>query len=355
MTSRRTSATLASQWLRRRLLWTAVLLLICLGGAGLATAVDRPATQAARPELSRAADRAAAPWLEELEAALRTLDGDVSALSGAARRVLVEVSALAGGRLESSVAAGDAIAERLLETHASAVALRESPAAGVEPWRLGQQNLERLALVDGALVAAGGLPALWREIADRGRLAAALLETLAGHDELALAGVRAGTESRWADAVAALEAALGELERVAGVGQALRGPDPGQPLDELLAAHRRHDEALLALYRYMAEGGSLDDARATDLRAGVEAARLPLPTPTATLQEVTAGVAGPALSEGLSAIEEARASILEALGPPAEALGPPGEGLGPPAEALGAPDEALGPPGEGLGASGGGA
>lgn len=313
MTSRRSSVTLASQWLRRRLLWTAVLLLICLGGAGLATAVDRPATQAVRPELSWATDRAAAPWFEEMMAALRLLDADVSALSGAARRVLVGVSLLAGDQLESSAAAGDAIAERLREILASAVALRETPPADVEPWRLGDQDLERLERIDAALVAAGSLPPLWRDISDRGRLAGELLEILARHDELALDGVRAGSESRWDEAVGALEAALLELEPAADVRRRLGEDADAQRLDELLAAHRRHDEALLALYRHMVDGGSLDDPRATDLREAVEAARMPLPTPTETLQRVLAEVAGPALSDGLSEIEGARASILEAL------------------------------------------
>jgi len=314
MTSRRTSVALASQWLRRRLFWTAVLLLICLGGAGLATAVDRPATQAVRPEVSWAIDRDAAPWLEEMLAALRTLDDDVAALSGAARRVLVEVNVLAGAQLEPAVAAGDAIAERLLETLADAVAVREAPVAGVEPWRLGDQNLERLERIDRALVAAGGLPPLWRDIAERGRLAGQLLETLTGHDELAVAGVRAGSESRWEEAVGALQAVVQQLEQATSLRPRLGEAADAEPLDELLAAHGRHDEALLALYRYMAEGGSLGDTRATELRVAVEAARLPLPTPAERLQEVVIAVCGPALSEGLSAIEEARASILEALG-----------------------------------------
>jgi hypothetical protein len=56
-----------------------------------------------------------------------------------------------------------------------------------------------------------------------------------------------------------------------------------------------------------------DDDEARALRARVEEARRPLPTPVGELQAVLAEVSGSGLSQGLSAIEEVRGSILDAL------------------------------------------
>ena len=76
-----------------RPLWRgALLVLIALGGAGLAVAVDRPQNSAQRPELSWRADQQAAPWIEQLSAALEPVDEDISALSEHAQGVLGSIT-----------------------------------------------------------------------------------------------------------------------------------------------------------------------------------------------------------------------------------------------------------------------
>src|SRR4051794_17098458 len=70
---------------RRRVTLTAVLVLIALGGAGLATAADKPATDRARPELTAHQDQLAMPWLEGMSSQAHAVVNRVDAVNEAGR------------------------------------------------------------------------------------------------------------------------------------------------------------------------------------------------------------------------------------------------------------------------------
>jgi hypothetical protein len=311
MISRHNRLAAGSSWLRRRLPWTAALLLACLGGAGLVAAVDRPHTIEQRPELSWAADRDAAPWLDDLLAAVAALEPDVTDLSTSVRLILIEVSSAEPTELESHLAAGRAASARLATNLASLQELREAPPPDVEPWRLGEVDRGRLASVDAVLVSAGELAQVWRSLSEQAGLGAELVRALARHDERVLSALRAGREGRWSAAAGELEAARQQLSELA----ALRSRVDGQAalLDSLLDGQSQHDEALLALYSHAQQGGSVDDAEGLQLRRRVEAARRPVPTPIGTLQAVLSEAVGRELSAGLSTIEAVRGNILAAF------------------------------------------
>ncbi|CAN5792744.1 hypothetical protein BH24CHL6_BH24CHL6_13770 [soil metagenome] len=311
MISRKPRLAVGSRCLGPGLPWAGVLLLTCLGGAGLVAAVDRPHTPEQRPELSWAADRAAAPWLEALLVEVEALESDVADLSASARLVLIEVSSAQPSELESRLVTGRAASAGVAAGLDSLRAVREPPPAEVESWRLGEATRERLADIDAILVSAAELPETWRDLSEQALLAAELLAALERHDGSALAALRAGAEGRWTSAVEELEAALLPLDEAAGLRSRLEGQSA--LLDRLLDGHRRHDEALLALYSHAEQSGSVEDAQGLELRRRVEAARLPLPTPTATLQALVSQTAGRALSQRLSTIEVVRGNILDAL------------------------------------------
>ncbi len=313
MATRTPRVTLGSEWLRRRLLWTTVLVLVALGGAGLASAVDRPHTQAARPELGYVTDERAAPWLAEMLAQLEELEDEVVELAAAARRVFVGVSALRPAEVAAGVVSGDEISEGLGNVLGPLAATRAMPPAGVETWRLGEAQRQRLARIDTAIAEASDLPGVWRAMAEQTGPAMELITALRDHDEAAAAALAAGRGGEWERAVGQLEQAQPHLDAAAAARDELLSIRTAPMLDELIAGHRAHDEALLALYRHLADTGSLDDPEAAELRRQVEQARMPLPTPTATLQAVVAEAAGQSLSQRLAAIEEARGSITAAL------------------------------------------
>ena len=313
MSSRRPRVTLPSEWLRRRLFWTAVLILICLGGAGLVSAVDRPQTQALRPERGWSADRQADPWLNRLAAGTESLERPLTELASVARRLLIEVSTLRVDELDASRAAGDAASRAVEGDRARLVALREGLPAGVEPWRLGDVNRDRLARIDAAIEASAVLPATWQRMSETALWAAQLLHTLESHDELALAALRAGNEARWSDAVELLGQAADRLDEAVAARDDLADVATSGVLDQLLAGQREHDAALLALYRHVSESGSFEDAEAEALRRRVEDARMMLPTPTWLLQAAISETAGLSLSQGLSDVESVRGNVSEAL------------------------------------------
>src|SRR5215210_1592912 len=108
-----------------RPLWRGVLLvLIALGGAGLAVAVDRPHTSALRPELSWRADQEVAPWIEQLSAGLAPLDTEMSTLSEHAQGVLGSITSLDLEKVESSLSAGDQTITELESDAAQVTQLR---------------------------------------------------------------------------------------------------------------------------------------------------------------------------------------------------------------------------------------
>src|SRR6476620_7787218 len=74
--------------LRNRLAWTVVLVLIALGGAGLVSAADRPATDGGRPELTAQADALARPWFVPLAEQAREVATDVDTVNGSGRTIL---------------------------------------------------------------------------------------------------------------------------------------------------------------------------------------------------------------------------------------------------------------------------
>src|SRR5687768_9032481 len=129
-------------------LWrSALLVLIALGGAGLAVGVDRPQTSAQRPELSWRADQQAAPWITRLSAALAPLDADVSALSGHAQGLLGNIIGLQLDEANTALAAGDEAATRVASSGAQLASDRDAALAELATWRLGdiaQNSMERL-------------------------------------------------------------------------------------------------------------------------------------------------------------------------------------------------------------------
>ena len=63
---------------RSRYIATILLVLVALGGAGLAVAADRQQNATDRPEVTWAADNAAKPWLAQATTDLTTLSTDAA-------------------------------------------------------------------------------------------------------------------------------------------------------------------------------------------------------------------------------------------------------------------------------------
>src|SRR5438046_7057648 len=92
---------------RSRYIATILLVLIALGGAGLAVAADRQQNATDRPEMTWAADNAAKPWLAKATADLSALSGHAADLARAGRLTLGDVQGLSFDAMRTAVADGD--------------------------------------------------------------------------------------------------------------------------------------------------------------------------------------------------------------------------------------------------------
>jgi hypothetical protein len=179
----------------RRLLWLVVLVLAALGGAGLATAADRPPTDAVRPELTWRAEQAARPRLEAMSAWLQRLDEEVGGLSAAGRGALIGLASQDEGRLSAAIADGEAAAGRIVELVAGLRRQREEQRALVDDLRLGNASRQRLAWIDAAVSQSDAMPDTWTELAD---------------------AARAGDAVTVTDRLVAIESARGAINRALG-------------------------------------------------------------------------------------------------------------------------------------------
>ncbi len=303
-----------SSSLRRQLWWTALFVLIALGGAGLASAADRPPTDDARPELSWRAEQAARPMLDELAAQLAALEEELAALSSAVRDTLVGLRALDPAGIETALAAGDASARRLDELVATLVALRQQQAATVDDRRLSNASQELLAGTDAAIEGSAPLPTRWGQMAFDAQRVARLLDALARHDELVFRATTAARQERFDEALGLLgEAELTLLEAEAIRDELEEEVDDVQTLDELLRRYRDYDVALTALYLEMAGNGTTDDEQIRDLIDAVDLAQAALAASNDALDVVVAKAGGRAVTDTLVLIEEARGAVSAAL------------------------------------------
>src|SRR6185436_17374437 len=122
--------------LRSRLAWTVVLVLIALGGAGLVSAADRPATAGGRPELTAHADALARPWLLPLAAQAREVATDIDTVNGSGRTILGLAPGVNKDEAEAALSAGDGASADLDPKLAELVAARASVPAGLDLTRM---------------------------------------------------------------------------------------------------------------------------------------------------------------------------------------------------------------------------
>ena len=155
--------------LRLRLWWTAMLVLVALGGAGLAVAADRPHNPLERPELTWAADRAAEPHLQQLGQELQAADEHVQSLSDHGRQVLGRLTALDVAAVDAALVAGDAAALALIDSNAEVAAVRTRADQAIDEWRLGPDTRAQTEALDSAATSVGIVPDYWQRLAAEAR------------------------------------------------------------------------------------------------------------------------------------------------------------------------------------------
>lgn len=299
--------------LRRRLGWTAAIVLIALGGAGLATAADRPATDALRPELSVHADQIAQPWIEAMVSQAHAVEDGVDSLSQSGRTVLGLLGSLDPESISDALAAGDQAAGVLALDTQTLSDLRNQPPQGVDESRLSQASRGRLAAVDEILGAALPMPTTWHRLAANTREVADLLAALLEHDDIVFRATTAGRQEDWAGALELLDESAASLASAREVRDDLAAANDVSTLDDLLARYETYDEALSDLYVALRDGAALGSVLVRQLNAQVDGAAANLPASTAALKVVVADATGVTVADGVAGLEEARGIVAEAV------------------------------------------
>ena len=147
--------------LRNRLAWTVVLVLVALGGAGLVSAADRPASDDGRPELTAHADALARPWLLPLAAQAREVATDVDTVNGSGRTILGLAPGVNDDQAEAALSAGDGARADLDTKLAALLTARADVPAGLDPQRMGVANRDLLASIDQIAAGAGPVSRTW--------------------------------------------------------------------------------------------------------------------------------------------------------------------------------------------------
>lgn len=297
----------------RSLWWTTLLVLIALGGAGLAVESDRPHNPLSRPEITRRADQRAEPWIDALAHELAIVEGHAAGLSRHGRDVLGRITALDVERTNEALAAGDRASVELQPATERLLAVRDSALAAVEEWRLGPPTLGRFDLLTGAAESAQQVVGSWQGIGTDARRVAGLIDSLLRHDGLVFRATTAGRMANWNDALALLERANGPLREATDIRDVLATGRTTDTLDDLLARYRAYDAALAAMYAYIRDTGTRQGREFEALEAAVEQAQAALPTDTTAMRVIVAEAAGPPLTDALVAIEHVRGDILDAL------------------------------------------
>ena len=299
---------------RLRMWWTTLLVLIALGGAGLAVASDRPQNPVQRPEVTWRADQEALPWIEALAGQLELIDRDVVDLSDDGRHVLRNLQSLQLDAMNTEIAAGDELATTLESKLATLSASRDEALEHIEEWRLGPQTLALLGQVTDAVDSAEDLPGIWRGLAADAQEVADLVDSLLRHDGLVFRATTAGRQGEWDSALNFLSDAAGPLASARQIRDALAAESLDvTTLDDLMGRLAAYDEALVALYTYVRDTGERSGPQFEALQQEVDRTQAALPSNTSALSVIVGDGAGPTLTAALVDIEQAHGAILDAL------------------------------------------
>jgi hypothetical protein len=291
-----------------------VLVLVALGGAGLAVAADRPGNPVLRPELTYRADLAAQPWVDQLARDLDLVAGEGAQLSTHGRDVLGSLAALDVDAANAALGRGDATAARIATLTATLHDTAARAYESIDRWRLGPLWANVFDQIDAAIAAADELPAVWAQLAATGRTVAGIVVALAAHDEAVFQATSFGRAGRWADAIALINGAAADaLASATALRDELAVASPAETLDDLLGRERAYDAALIALYQYLANGGAQSGDQFQALKTQVDATQAALPSDNGVLVVIVGEAAGRPITERLLTMETVHGKVNDAL------------------------------------------
>jgi hypothetical protein len=300
-----------------RLAWLAMAILVALGGAGMASALNHAPATDSRPELTWAGDQRAGPALDAAVAKLRALSDAVDALGASSKQVLISLVAGNTGVLTTTLATGSAqlgavaAASDDLKTALAAVPYTAADAG----LHVSAATLARYQMLAATTGLTSNLEADWTVLSARAMAASVVPDLLARHDQQTAAAAKQGEAAHYQQAIALLDAPDATLVEAGKVRDSLAQNADVTTLTSWIDRSAAYDTALRNLYQAMlaSKGKATKELRAAF--AAEEAAKAALPTDNKALVVIMGDIASGGLNQAVIDIEVARgalAAVIEA-------------------------------------------
>ncbi len=297
------------------LAWFAIAIVVALGGAGMASALNHAPATGSRPELTWAGDQQAASALDAAAARLQALSDAVDALGTSSKQALVSFVAGNTDALTATLATGTT----QLATVATAsgdlkAALAAVPYTGADGGlHVSAATIARYQQLAATIALTSNLEDDWNVLSARAMAASVLPALLAKHDQQAAAAAKQGEAARYQQAIALLDAPVATLAQAANLRDSLAENADVTTLTAWIDRHAAYDTALRNLYTAMlaAKGKVTKDLR--NAFAAEEAAKAALPTDNKALVVIMGDIARGGLNQSVIDIEVARGALAAAI------------------------------------------
>jgi hypothetical protein len=303
-------------WLLGALAWTAIVLVIALGGAGLVVGLDHPPGSAGRPDVTASGDAVVVPMLGAAESDLGDLADQVQALGTQARGALAALNGADPAVSDAAIAEGTRLVRDVVaRTAAIRLALASVPYIGTPEAGLfvSDSVVERHDALVAALDATDGLDVSWLRLSVGSVAASRMSTALAEHDRLVGQAIDRGRLAKYADAIKLIDQAEAELTTARGIRNQLVNTVDVTVLDEWIARNADYDVALRKLYDAISKvGNKVTPATRAAVKAEA-AARARLPPDTRGLVVIMSEIGRGGMNGAVIAIEEARAKLADAI------------------------------------------
>ncbi len=302
-------------WFLARAGWVAAALIVALGSAGLVQALDHRPGSAARAELTWSADEAVRVPLEKIIDDLDPIALDFDALSGQGRTALSALVASDPDALDATLAKGQTLVQKI---SGETVAVRDRLAAlpGTGPGAEGRLSSDlrvRVATVQRAVDATGGIAEAWSTLSAGASLATRLSRLLADHDVASGQAVQQGSQGNYTEAVKALDQADPTLVAARTLRDKLANTADVTTLTQWLDRNAAIDAGLRRLYTVLAVTGGKVTEEARQAFEQVKEAQQQLPPDTRALVVIMSDIARAGLNQAVIKIEEGRGKLADAI------------------------------------------
>jgi hypothetical protein len=298
------------------LVWLAVVVVIALGAAGIATGLDQAPGTEGRPELTMTGDTEVTPKLDAIDSDLNDLADQVGALGTQARGALASLNGADPDTAQTAIASGDLLVADIVQrvgairTKLAAVPYVGLATAGLS---LSQPVVDRYGALQDALNVTDGLDAAWVRLSISAIAASKTSQLLAEHDRLMGAAAAQGRLARYTEAQKLIDQAGAQLTTAKSVRDDLSKTVDVSVLDEWIKRNETYDAALKNLYKAIAKVGKTVTPAVRNAVKAEKAARADLPPDPRGLVVIMADIGRGGMNEAVIGIEEARATLSDAI------------------------------------------